>query len=480
MAKPTEHTFTAKEFLTREPQGCGVFGVFGHPDAASLTALGLHALQHRGQESAGIAATNGSDVRVVKGQGLVSEVLKPKKIRKELDGFAAVGHVRYSTTGSSIAGNAQPLLANHRGRKMAVVHNGNLTNAYELAEAVEANGAIFHSTTDSELLLHLIAQNRDLSFEHALTKSIKRLHGAWSMLLLREDEMYAFRDPRAFRPLCLGKLDDAWVVSSESCGFDIIGAQYLREVKPGEVLCFSDSGVDAQLPDEPSPESTCVFELIYYSRPDSRFDSDSIYEYRVKLGRELAREHPTEADLVIAVPDSASAAAIGFAREAGLPLEHGLVRSHYIGRTFIAPNQKQREQGARLKYNPVREILAGQRVVVVDDSIVRGTTMRKIVQMLRDSGVREVHLRISAPPWKYPCYYGIDTPEEEKLLAYNRSIPEMTEYIGCDSLGFISPDGLMKAVPSTHHYCTSCFSGRYPDRRPTTVKKDHLEARAKV
>ena len=471
----SQRPLTAHDYAIRPPEGCGVFGVFGHPEAARLTALGLHALQHRGQESAGLAVTDGHTMQVHKGLGLVSEVFRPEQM-DHLKGHAAIGHVRYSTTGSSSSRNAQPLMANHKGGSVAVSHNGNLTNAAELAEALEANGAIFQSTTDSELLLHLIAQNRENEFPKALASSLRRLHGAFSLLILREKELWAVRDSRAFRPLCLGSLGDGWVVASESCALDIVGATWLRDLKAGEVVVFRESGIDTMFPLDPAPEASCVFELIYYSRPDSRVANSSIYEYRKRLGQELAIEHPVKADVVIAIPDSSTAAAVGFAREMKLPFEHGLVRSHYVGRTFIAPDQTKRDQGARLKYNPVREVLVGKRVAVVDDSIVRGTTSRKIVRMIRDAGAREVHLRISAPPWKYPCYYGIDTPEEDKLLAHQNTVEQMAAQLEVESLGFLSREALMRAVPATMSYCTACFTGRYPDQRPRRPSKLALES----
>jgi len=471
-------TFTAHDYAIREPEGCGVFGVFNHPQAAGLTALGLHALQHRGQESAGLATSDGAAMRLLKGQGLVAEIMRPEKLA-EMQGHIAIGHVRYSTTGASHGANAQPLMANTRGGHVAVSHNGNLTNAAELAEALEANGAIFQSTTDSELMLHLIAQNRDPDFLDALCHAVRRLHGAYSVALLREKEMWAFRDPHGFRPLCLGSLgDNGWVVASESCALDIVGANYLRELKPGEVVVFREGGqVETFFPHETTSETFCVFEIVYYSRPDSRIGNSSIYQFRLRIGAELAREHPAAADFVIAIPDSSTAAAIGYARELGLTMEMGLVRSHYVGRTFIAPDQAKRDMGARMKYNPVREVLKGKRVAVIDDSIVRGTTARKLMRMIREAGAKEIHLRISSPPWKYPCYYGIDTPADDKLLASQRTVEEMQEQLEVESLGFLSREGLMRSVPPTINYCSACFTGRYPDLRPNRPTKNVLEKR---
>lgn len=467
-----QKVFTAHDYAIREPEGCGVVGVYGHPEAARLATLGLHALQHRGQESAGVAAYDGDRISLHKGGGLVSDVFSADALER-LAGEVAIGHVRYSTTGATGAQNAQPLRANYRGGHIAVAHNGNLTNADELAAALEANGAIFQSTTDSELLVHLIAQNRDADFRNALVTALKRLRGAYSLAIMRDHEMWAVRDPFGFRPLCMGSLEGGgWVVASESCALDTMGARFLREILPGEAVRFSNGDVEKFQALEPSrPAAACVFELIYYSRPDSIAANRSIYSFRVRLGEELAREHPASADVVISVPDSSNGAAAGYAREMGLPYEMGLVRSHYIGRTFIAPNQSDRDFGAKIKYNPVKEVLAGKRVVVVDDSVVRGTTGRKIMAMLREAGAKEIHFRVSAPPWKHPCYYGIDTPDEEQLLANRKSIEEMRGYFGVESIGFISMEGLMRSMPKTMQYCTTCFTGRYVDGRPRRQTK---------
>ena len=458
--------FTAEDYANRGPEGCGVVGIYNHPEAAKLCYLALYAMQHRGQESAGIAAFNGKRISLHKSQGLVADVFDEQSLGR-LKGRSAIGHVRYSTAGTSAMHNAQPLRANYRGGHLAISHNGNLTNADELARALEANGAIFQSTTDSELLLHLIAQNRAAGFPEALAMSLKRLRGAFSMTMLHGEDLYAIKDPHGFRPLCIGSLGgNAWVVASESCALDIIEATYLREMQPGEVVEFRGGEVDKHQVLGPAPQSFCVFELIYYSRPDSHSAGGSIYHFRKKLGEELAREHPADADVVIAVPDSSNAAALGYAAGSGLPLEIGLVRSHYVGRTFIEPEQKLRDFGAKIKYNTVREVLAGRRVAVVDDSIVRGTTARKIVRMLRDAGAEEIHFRVSAPPWKHPCYYGIDTPDEEHLLANVMDVESIRRYLDVDSLGFVSMEGLMRSMPQTLNYCTSCFTGRYPEGRP--------------
>ena len=458
--------FTAEDFARRGPEGCGVVGIYNHPEAAKLCYLALYALQHRGQESAGVAAFDGNRINVHKGQGLVADVFDEHALNR-LQGRSAIGHVRYSTVGTSAMHNAQPLRANYRGGHLAIAHNGNLTNADELARVLEANGAIFQSTTDSELLIHLIAQHRKAGFREGLAAGLKRLRGAYSMTMLHDEDLYAIKDPHGFRPLCVGSLgNDAWVVASESCALDILGATYLREMQPGEVMDFRKGEVDTRQVLEPANQSFCVFEFIYYSRPDSQAAGGSVYHFRKRLGEELAREHPAEADVVIAVPDSSNAAALGYAVGSGLPLEVGLVRSHYVGRTFIEPEQKMRDFGAKMKYNTVREVLAGRRVVVVDDSIVRGTTARKIVRMIRDSGAAEIHFRVSAPPWRHPCYYGIDTPDEDRLLANIMDVEGIRDYLDVESIGFISMEGLMRSMPKTVQYCTSCFTGRYPEGRP--------------
>lgn len=462
--------FTADDYARRAPEGCGVVGVYNHPQAARLCHLALHAMQHRGQESAGIVAFDGSRMLQHRGQGLVNEVFDAGTVEK-LNGRSAIGHVRYSTTGSSVLCNAQPLLANYRGGQIAVAHNGNLTNADVLSRELEALGSIFQSTTDSELLLHLVARHPG-AFDEALVDSLERLVGAFSMTVLHDGDLYAAKDPWGFRPLCLGSLgNDSWIVASESCALDIVGATFLREFKPGEVIAFRNGTIDLDQLLEPKRQSFCVFEFIYYSRPDSIAAGSNIYKHRRRLGEELARECPADADVVIAVPDSSNAAATGFAAASGLPLELGLIRSHYVGRTFIQPDPGLRSMGAKLKYNPVRDVLAGRRVAVVDDSIVRGTTARQIVRLIREAGAKEVHFRASAPPWRHPCFYGIDTPDEENLLANRMDADQMRDYLDVDTLGFISPEGLMRAMPKTIGYCTACFSGDYPAGRPQRSTK---------
>jgi len=452
-------------------------GVYNHPEAAKLTYLGLYALQHRGQESAGIVASDGQRLHTYKNYGLVNDVFTPEAL-SGLPGNMAIGHVRYSTTGESIAANAQPIVANYRAGSLAVAHNGNLTNARELRVELEERGAIFQSTTDTEVLIHLVAQSGGIDFDEALIRSLSRLKGSYSMAIQREDRMIAVRDPRGFRPLCLGKLGDGYVVASESCALDIMNAQYLREVAPGEVITFANGIARSSKPFAVEPPSFCVFEFIYFSRPDSMAQSRSISELRNRLGEQLARECPAEADVVVAVPDSSVPAAIGYSRESRIPYDIGLIRSHYVGRTFIEPNQAIRDFGARIKYNPVRSVLQDKRVVVVDDSIVRGTTSKKIVNMVREAGAREIHFRVSAPPWKNPCYFGIDTPEAAKLLAANNDLESMRTFIGADTLGFISSEGLYKVMPKTIGYCGACFTGEYPEgQKPAAAVAAALTAK---
>lgn len=469
----------ASEVIREMPrEECGIVAVYNHPEAAKLTYLGLYALQHRGQESAGIVSSDGDRLHVHKAPGLVADVFT-EKVFNDLPGNMAMGHVRYSTTGSSVPENAQPLVVNYRDGSLAVAHNGNITNADELRAQLEDRGAIFQTTTDTEILVHLIAQSGVRDFDEALFMSAMRLKGAYSLLISREDRMYAMKDPRGFRPLCLGKLDGGYVVASESCALDLINAQYLRELNPGEVLTFANGTVTSSRPFPPAEQAFCIFEYIYFSRPDSMAQSRSISELRMRLGEQLAEEHPVEANVVIPVPDSSIPAAIGYARRSGIPYDMGLIRSHYVGRTFIEPSQAIRDFGARIKYNAVRSVLQDKRVVVVDDSIVRGTTSRKIVNMVRNAGAKEIHFRVSAPPWRNPCYFGVDTPRREKLIAATaKDVEEIRKFIGADTLGYISVEGLLKVMPKTVSYCTACFTGEYPNgQKPEgEFTKEILEA----
>ena len=441
---------------------CGVFGIFGHPEAAHLTYLGLYALQHRGQESAGIAASDGEQVRLSKSMGYVNEAFSEKTLEK-LPGHVAIGHVRYSTAGDSSADNAQPILIDCAHGQIAVGHNGNIVNASELKDELVRHGSIFQTTTDTEVILHLYARSRAASVDEALAEAISHVQGAFSLVLCTKDRLIAVRDPHGFRPLALGRLGDAVIVCSETCALDLIGATYIRDVEPGEMVVASASGVRSFKPFAPAPAAQCIFEHVYFARPDSYVFGESVNEVRTNLGRLLAREQPADADVVVPVPDSGVCAAIGFAEESGLPMRVGLIRNHYVGRTFIEPQQSIRHFGVRVKLNPVRSILDGKRVVLVDDSLVRGTTSRKIVKMMKAAGAKEIHLRISCPPTVSPCFYGIDTPRRSELIAATHTLEEIRKYIEADSVGYLSLEGLLSSVGSRRKsYCTSCYTGQYP------------------
>jgi amidophosphoribosyltransferase len=462
---------------------CGVFGIHGHPEAANLTYLGLHALQHRGQESAGIVTSDGQQLSLHRGMGHVIDVFSPEQLDK-LNGHNAIGHVRYSTAGGSFLKNAQPIGVDYSRGSIAVAHNGNLTNAEAMREKLEARGSIFQSISDTEVIVHLVAMSRQRAVEDRIADALSQVEGAYSLLCLTERTMIAVRDPMGIRPLCLGKTrgkSDAWVVSSEPTSFDLIDAEYERDVEPGEMIVFDERGMRSLRPFKDKPRHMCIFEYVYFARPDSTIDGISVYEARKSLGRALAVEHGVEADVVIPVPDSGVPATIGYAEQSGMPFEMGLVRSHYVGRTFIEPQQSIRHFGVRLKLNPVSDTLRGKRVVVVDDSIVRGTTSRKIVKMLRDAGAREVHLRISSPPTRWPCYYGIDTPTRSELIASSHNVQEINDYVTSDSLAYLSLDKMVDAVtrarvtpPGKHSlpmaekpaagnsFCHACWSGDYP------------------
>ena len=442
---------------------CGLFGIFGHPEAAHLAYLGLYALQHRGQESAGIVATDGRRLRTHKGMGLVNEVFEESHLQA-LEGEAAIGHVRYSTAGDTVAANAQPYVIDcHRG-PIAIAHNGNLTNAHMLRRDLEAAGSIFQSTSDTEVVLHLYARSHRERLEDAVAASLSKVMGAFSLLFLTPDAMVAARDPWGFRPLVLGRLNGAPIIASETCALDLIDAEYVRDVEPGEMLVFDRDGMRSFRPFPPEPVRQCVFEHVYFARPDSRVFGRNVLLTRLALGRQLAREAPADADIVVPVPDSGMGAAMGYAEAAGLPFQWGLIRNHYVGRTFIEPKQKVRSFGVKIKLNPVAEILEGKRVVLIDDSIVRGTTSRKIVRMVRAGGAKEVHLRISSPPTTGPCYYGIDTPLKSELIAANATVDEIRAHVEADSLAYLSHDGLLAAADDDggQRHCTACFSGRYP------------------
>ena len=443
---------------------CGVFGVFGHAEAANIAYLGLHGLQHRGQESAGLAVADGRQIRSHRGSGLVGDVFTAPVIAG-LPGDRAIGHVRYSTAGGTDLACAQPIVVRSSRGWLALAHNGNLPDAEDLRGRLEDEGSIFQSSTDSEVIVHLIARSTGATLVDRIVEALSQIEGAWSLLFLSEQQLIAARDPFGFRPLCVGRLGRAPVVASESTAFDLIDATFERDVAPGEVVVFDERGMRSFFPFSPQPRRLCIFEHIYFARPDSVLDGAAVGEVRRELGARLAEEQPAEADVVIAVPDSGTPAALGYANRLGLPFGLGLIRSHYVGRTFIEPRQSIRHFGVKLKLNPVRSLLAGRRVVVVDDSIVRGTTSMKIVRLLRHAGAREVHLRISSPPTRWPCFYGIDTPTREELVAATRPLAEVRDFVGCDSLGYLSLPGAHAAVgaaPEPKRFCDACFSGDYP------------------
>ncbi len=442
---------------------CGLFGIFGHPEASHLTYLGLYAQQHRGQESAGIVSSDGRRLRLEKGMGLVNDIFVDGRL-ESLQGDRAIGHVRYSTAGDTVSENAQPILIDcHRG-PIALGHNGNLVNAHVLRQELEAAGSIFQSTSDTEVVLHLYARSHRERIEDAIAASLTKVRGAFSLLFLTPETLVAARDPWGFRPLVLGRLEGSWIVCSETCALDLIDAEYVREIEPGELVVVDRDGLRSFRPFPPEAVRQCVFEQVYFARPDSTVFGRNVLQSRLLLGRKLAREQPADADVVVPVPDSGMGAALGYAQESGLPFEWGLIRNHYVGRTFIEPKQSIRSFGVKIKLNPVRSVLEGKRVVLVDDSIVRGTTSRKIVRMVRAAGARQVHLRVSSPPTTGPCHYGIDTPLRSELIASNHSLEEIRQYIEADSLGYLSHDGLLEAVGDAagERHCTACFSGRYP------------------
>jgi amidophosphoribosyltransferase len=458
---------------------CGVFGIFGHPEAANMTYLGLYALQHRGQESAGIAASDGQRVRVYREMGYVADVFNPETLA-ELPGRAAIGHVRYSTAGESRLANAQPFLIDCAHGQISICHNGNLVNADSLRTELVRQGSIFQSGSDTEVVLHLFARSQARTPEEAIVDSVTQVQGAFSFLMLMRDRLVAVRDPHGFRPLALGRLDEAFVVCSETCAMDLIGATYLRDIEPGEVLVISAGGVRSIKPFAPAPLAHCVFEHVYFARPDSYVFGQSVNEIRTNLGRILAQEQKVDADVVVPVPDSGVCAAMGYAEEAGIPLRMGLIRNHYVGRTFIQPQSAIRHFGVKVKLNPVRSILEGKRVVLVDDSLVRGTTSRKIVRMVRAAGASEVHVRISCPPTISPCFYGVDTPRRSELIAATHTLDEIRDYLDADSVAYLSLDGLMRAVGDDRSgYCSSCYTGVYPVEFPRD-EKSYLQLALKL
>jgi amidophosphoribosyltransferase len=447
---------------------CGVFGIFGHPDAAAITALGLHALQHRGQEAAGIVSFDGTRFHSERRLGLVGDTFSRRAVIDRLPGTSAVGHVRYSTTGETILRNVQPLFAELNAGGFAVGHNGNLTNGLTLRRELVRNGAMMQSTTDTEVILHLVAQSKRNRFIDRFIESLRAIEGAYSLVSLTNKKLIGARDPLGIRPLVLGELDGCPILASETCALDIIGAKYVRDVNPGEVVVFDEHGTQSHKPFPPMPPRPCIFEYIYFSRPDSIVGGRSVYDVRKAMGAELARESHIEADVVVPVPDSGVPAALGYSRESGVPFELGIIRNHYVGRTFIQPTQSVRELGVRMKHSANRAAIEGKRIVLIDDSLVRGTTSKKIVKMMRDAGAREVHFRIASPPITHPDYYGIDTPDRTGLLAATHNLEEMRQLIGADTLAFLSVDGIYRAMgepgrdPAHPKFTDHCFTGDYP------------------
>ena len=466
MISPSDTAFDPNADRLREE--CGVFGIFGHADAAALTALGLHALQHRGQEAAGIVSFDGSRFHSERRLGLVGDAFSEASVIDKLKGTQSIGHVRYSTTGETILRNVQPLFAELHGSGFAVAHNGNLTNGLTLRRELVRDGAIYQSTSDTEVLLHLVARSRKPNFVDRFVEAIRQIEGAYAFVGITNKKLIGARDPLGIRPLVLGELDGAPILTSETCALDIIGARFIREIENGEVVIISESGIESHKPFPPVAERPCIFEYIYFARPDSIVKGRSIYERRKAMGAVLAQESPAEADVIVPVPDSGVPAALGYSQASGIPFELGIIRNHYVGRTFIEPTQKVRELGVKLKHSANRSVVEGKRIVLVDDSIVRGTTSFKIVKMMREAGAKEVHFRISSPPITHPDYYGIDTPDREKLLAATHSLEEMRQFVGADSLAFISVDGLYRAMghegrdPVRPQFTDHCFTGDYP------------------
>jgi len=471
--------FQISSFNDDKPrEACGIFGIYDHPEAAALTYFGLYALQHRGQESAGIAVAKDMQIAEHKGMGLVSDVFDMEQLSR-LDGGSAVGHVRYSTTGSSILANAQPFRVHHRKKSYAVAHNGNFTNAHLLKNELEAAGSIFQTTMDSEIFLHLFVKNLKSGFEQALVETVSRLEGAYSIIMLTsKGEVIGFKDPQGFRPLCLGKLNGNYVLASETCAFDLVEAEFIREIEPGEIVIIGEDGIKSiQMPTPPT-RAFCIFEFIYFARPDSTIYGQNVYSTRKAHGRCLALEAPVDADLVMPFPDSGTYAALGYSEESGIPFEMGMIRNHYIGRTFIQPTQSMRDFGVRIKLNPVKELLKGKDLIIIEDSIIRGTTIKTRVKSLRKLGVQRVHMRVAGPPHRFPCHYGIDFSTRGELIAARKSVTELKDFLGLDSLHYLSIEGLLNSTGIKNpkqHFCKACFDGCYPVSFDEMVSKGCLE-----
>lgn len=460
---------------------CGIIGISDHPQASKIIYSGLYALQHRGEESAGIASFDGKNIHLVKNSGLVADAFDDRSLA-ELQGRTALGHCRYSTTGSSTHKNIQPFLVIHRKKPIAIAHNGNLTNTEDLYDRLEEEGAIFQTTMDSEVIVHLLARTRNGDMKRWFVDVLNQLEGAFSLIFLVGDYIVGARDPQGFRPLCLGKLDGSYLLASESCALDLIKAEFIREIEPGEVVFIKGQKLESVYLEgkQTSSKSHCVFENIYFARPDSDIFDDNVYQVRKRLGQQLAKEHPVEgADFVMAIPDSGNYAALGYANELGIPFETGIIRNHYIGRTFIQPTQLLRDLRVRIKLNPIRSVLKDKKIIVIEDSIVRGTTSRSRIEGLRKAGAKEIHMRISCPPIKSPCFYGIDFPSKDELIAANKSIEEIAEFIQVDSLEYLSVEGLLSVMKDKHAFCDACFTGNYPVKIPKTQSKYLLEGTSK-
>ena len=470
--------FEISSFDEKPREACGIFGIYDHPEAAALTYFGLYALQHRGQESAGIAVAKDMQINDHKGMGLVPDVFDMDQLA-QLNGGSAVGHVRYSTTGSSILTNAQPFLVRHRKKSYAVAHNGNITNAHVLKNELEQAGSIFQSTMDSEIFLHLFVKNLKSGFEQALVETVSRLEGAFSFIMLTsKGEIIGVKDPHGFRPLCLGKLNGNYVLASETCAFDLVEAEFIREIDPGEIVIISDDGIKSIQTPAAANRAFCIFEFIYFARPDSTIYGQNVYQTRKAHGRRLAREAPVDADLVMPFPDSGTYAALGYHEESGIPFEMGMIRNHYVGRTFIQPTQSMRDFGVRIKLNPVKELLKDKELIIIEDSVIRGTTIKTRVKSLRKLGVRRVHMRVAGPPHRFPCHYGIDFSTRGELIAARKSVEELKDYLGLDSLHYLSIKGLLQSTGIENpeqHFCKACFDGCYPVSFDEAVSKDCLE-----
>ncbi len=477
--KPSSFQFPVSNFDDDKPrEACGIFGIYDHPEAAALTYFGLYALQHRGQESAGIAVAKDMQIVEHKGMGLVSDVFDMDHLA-QLNGGSAVGHVRYSTTGSSILTNAQPFRVRYRQKSYAVAHNGNFTNAHILKNELEQAGSIFQSTMDSEIFLHLFVKNLKLGFEKALVETMSRLEGAYSFIMLTsKGEIIGMKDPHGFRPLCLGKLNGNYVLASETCAFDLVEAEFIREIEPGEIVIIGEDGIKSiQTPAAPN-RAFCIFEFIYFARPDSTIYGKNVYQTRKAHGKRLAQEAPVDADLVMPFPDSGTYAALGYHEESGIPFEMGMIRNHYVGRTFIQPTQSMRDFGVRIKLNPVKELLRGKDLIIIEDSIIRGTTIKTRVKSLRKLGVKSIHMRVAGPPHRFPCHYGIDFSTRGELIAARKSVAELRDYLGLDSLHYLSIAGLLDSTGIENpelHFCKACFDGCYPVSFDEMASKDCLE-----